>query len=244
MRWWTFVLVAACSSSNPPPSGGGTIGSTGGQVAAGDSATVDIPAGALGVNTKITITPTTAAAPDSTDEVGTVYLFGPEGTIFDLPATVTLAYDPSLVPTGDTSSDIIIYTAPAGTTTYTALTTTIVDATHVSAPTSHFSIFVAAAHHKNRMDGGVVIDAPLDAPPDSSTVLPDAASGGCTPMKSGGIQACTFSANCNGVLYAEQCSGSTCTCSIAGGPGQMVQNVGTTCSGTDGQPGWSACGFP
>src|SRR5438105_2852305 len=102
MRWWHFLVLAACSSSNPPPSGGGMIGSDGGDVAAGDSASVDIPAGALGASTSITITPTSAAAPDATDEVGTVYLFGPEGTQFELPVTVTLAFDPSLLPTGDT----------------------------------------------------------------------------------------------------------------------------------------------
>jgi hypothetical protein len=240
MRWWHFLVLAACSSSTPPPSGGGTVGSNGGAVAAGDAAAVDIPPGALGANTPITITPTTAAAPDATDEVGTVYLFGPEGTQFEVPVTVTLAFDPTLLPTGDTSSDIEIFTAPAGTTTYSALATTIIDNTHVAAPTTHFSIFVAAAHHKAHQDGGVP-DAAIDAVPDSS-VLPDAAT--CTPVKSGSAQACTFSATCNGHTYSEQCAGASCTCSTDSVTGATVNNVGTTCFGTTGQPGGGACGFP
>jgi hypothetical protein len=216
------------------------VGSDGGQVTAGDSAAVQIPAGALTTTTAITVSPTSAAAPDATDEVGTPYLFGPEGTQFAVPVTITLAFNEGQLPSGDTTADIEIFTAPGGSTDYQALPTTLVDATHVSAATAHFSVYVAAAH-KHFNDAGVV-DAPATVH-DAATVFMDAP-GACTPVKAGTTGSCTFSATCNGHSYAIQCVQAQCTCSIDGGTGQNVFNVGTTCSGTDGQPGWAACGFP
>ncbi len=119
-----------------------------------EGATVAVPAGALSATTTLTATATPSAIPStgtvtltggsatSGTAVGTPFVFGPEGTTFSVPVTVTLPFDPAKVPTGKTSASIQIATAPIGTTTFTLLPTTVVDTTHVSAPTSHFSGFV------------------------------------------------------------------------------------------------------
>jgi hypothetical protein len=121
------------------------ITSTGGTVSTSNGTSVTIPAGALSVSTPITVgTESNAVSVPGAALVGTVYRFGPEGTQFAKPVTVTLAFDPTKVLSGNTSANIVIVTAPVGSSTFTALATTIVDSTHVSAETTHFSDFVAA----------------------------------------------------------------------------------------------------
>ena len=137
--------ASVSSSSSSSSSSGGTtqsVGPDGGTVALSDGTSVQIPAGALGAVTAITITPDPSAPPpDGGIWVGTPYLFGPEGTQFASPVTVTLPFVPSELP-GDAGPDgIAIDTAPAGSTAYVALATTVVDTTHVSAQTSHFSAY-------------------------------------------------------------------------------------------------------
>jgi hypothetical protein len=203
------------------------IGPSGGQVT-GDSASVAIPPGALATSTTITLTPTEAAPPTSTVEVGTPILFGPEGTQFATPVTVTLELS-NLAPTGKTANDVVIYTAPKDSTAYQALSTTVVDASHVSAQTPHFSIFVATVASQQPD-----VDAAVDAPPS-----------GCTPAFSGGPQACTFTAICNGVHYMAQCTGTGCTCTIEQGqPTQVSLPGGQVCFQDGGSLAFSACGFP
>jgi len=120
------------------------IGEAGGKIFASDGTSVEIPPGALSASTTITITPDpTAPAPAPGVWVGTPFDFGPEGTQFAKPVTVTMTFSPSLVPKKD--PEVVIETAPAGSTSYTSLGGTLTDATHVSAPTSHFSIFGPAA---------------------------------------------------------------------------------------------------
>ena len=230
---WT-VLLAACSTSSP--SAQGVIGPSGGEVAAGDSVTIVIPPGALPGNTTITAVSTDAAPPASTVEVNTPYLFGPEGTQFEAPVTVTLAFTPSLVPTDKTPADIVIYTAPAGTTAYQPLQTTVADNSHVTAQTTHFSIFLAAVEtgDDSHVDASTIPDASPDAPTT------------CTPVVAGGSLQCTVTASCNGHSYEAECAQGCCRCVTDGVPAQqqMCNNLGATCSGTSGQPGWGACGFP
>ena len=131
------------------PAEGGTagqasIGPSGGTVTSADgTATVTIPAGALAKTVTITVAPATGGvSPASVTLVGQAFTFGPEGQQFSAPAKVTLTYDPAELPSGKTSSGIVIETAPVGSTSFTTLTTTVVDSTHVSAETSHFSNFV------------------------------------------------------------------------------------------------------
>ncbi len=60
-------------------------------------ATLVIPPGALSADTEITVTATSAAGlPDSATVVGDVLDYGPDGTAFDPPATLTLSADATL----------------------------------------------------------------------------------------------------------------------------------------------------
>ncbi len=131
------------SASGPP---GKQIGPEGGSVLLADGSRVDVPAGALatGVSVTIGLTPSAAALPSSDGiAAGSSYLLGPEGQTFLKPVTVTLAFEPSRLPADVPGDGISVVTSPAtGTPDYSPLPTTIVDSTHVSAQTTHFSIVV------------------------------------------------------------------------------------------------------
>jgi len=151
-------LAANCSSTNPtaPRSDAGTldatspladyasstIGPAGGSVSA-TSAAVAVPAGALPSAKTITVTASPSSpGPAGAAIVGTPYVLGPEGLTFSSSVTVTLAFDPRLLPSGASAKDVQLFTAPTGSSNFTALATQLVDATHVSARAAHFSVFV------------------------------------------------------------------------------------------------------
>jgi hypothetical protein len=178
-RWQLCVLlvVAACSD-NATPSATSDVGPGGGQVSAGNGASVSIPSGALIATLPISVTATTALAPADTTAVSTPYLFGPEGTQFAQPVTITLAFSSDLLPADSTSSDVVIYTAPQGSSSYQELPTTLADAGHVLAQTNHFSVFVAAVKHAKKHDmamGEVDLSVAVDAGADLASAAVDAA---------------------------------------------------------------------
>jgi uncharacterized delta-60 repeat protein len=79
------------------------IGPAGGTVTAPGGASVVIPPGALVTNTTITITQTSAGAPPLPGGFtvsGQMFAFTPHGTTFAVPVTMTLPFDPALVPAG------------------------------------------------------------------------------------------------------------------------------------------------
>jgi hypothetical protein len=167
--WCALVLggLVACTSS---ATGDGTdtssgasskkIGSTGGSVSAPDGTLISIPEGALPTDTTITITiDENVEAPGDTELVGTAYVFGPEGTQFSKPITISLPFDPTKVPAGRQASEILVFTAPAGSTDYTSLGGKVQDATHVSATTTHFSVFVPVIPSALPTDAGGDADA-------------------------------------------------------------------------------------
>jgi hypothetical protein len=109
-------------------------------VASPDGTSVDIPAGALASDQKITITPSpTSRGPAQGALIGPVVVFGPEGLTFSKPVTVTLSFDPELLPPGKTASDIVVYSAPTLSTDYYPEPTRALDATHVTVTTTHFT---------------------------------------------------------------------------------------------------------
>lgn len=141
------VWLVGCGAGNTSPSPDlampSSIGVNGGQVTEADGSGVLIPSGALTAAATITVTAApTAPAPSSATVVGSAYTFGPEGQQFAAPVTVTLAITPSKIPSGKSTANVVVFTAPVGSSTYTQLTTKVVDATHVSAQVSHFSSFV------------------------------------------------------------------------------------------------------
>ncbi len=166
------VLSVACSSSSgwdldrpadtfdPPPSSPQSsdktgseseqaslaIGSSGGRVTTSNGSGVSIPSGALSSDVTITIKQVThAPTPGDAIPVGPTFLLGPEGQKFEHPVTVTLEFDPSELYDGESASDLVVYTSPKENPSFTPLATSVVDTTHVSAETTHFS-YVVATH--------------------------------------------------------------------------------------------------
>lgn len=243
--WLCAVLVAA--GCGDPTSATMDIGPSGGSVAAGDGASVSIPAGALTATTPITVSTSSAPSPDGTVEVGTPYLFGPEGTQFAQPVTVTLAFDASLLPPGTTSADVVIYTAPANTTDYQQLETTLADAGHVAAQTTHFSIFVAAVKKGNPHDDMTVESPDMSAVADggmdsgATTDQGPSSDGGCGIMTTSGNGTCMVSATCNGHTYLANCQVNACSC-YDNSTYRGTINVINACSNPNNI--WVSCGFP
>lgn len=147
-----------------------TVGSDGGAVATpGDDASIEIPAGALAEPTDITIEPATVDdLPEDTPTLygvtpipGSVWDFGPSGTTFDSPATVTIHYDEAALPP-DTDESLLglyvlngIFDAP--------VSIVDVDANTVTGPVSHFShAFVGSKRGGKQVDLAVssVVDSP------------------------------------------------------------------------------------
>ncbi|HKS54035.1 MAG TPA: Calx-beta domain-containing protein [Steroidobacteraceae bacterium] len=143
-----FFALAACgggggqSPSPPqtqPPNG---IGAAGGTVSSG-SAQVVIPAGALSQSTAIAIEQTEAGAPAlpaGVEKFGPMFAFTPHGTTFAAPATVTLPFDPALVPAG---TQVQFYKTDATQTSWQSIPVTSTGATSVTADVTGFSHMVA-----------------------------------------------------------------------------------------------------
>jgi hypothetical protein len=221
------VALAGCGSSGNTPSVQ-QVGTAGGALTASDGTKLDFPMGALSSDTAISMTKTSnVTAPASNKVVGTAYTFGPEGTQFAKPVGVTLVVSPNQLPKNTAMSSVVIYTAPAGTTDYVPLETTVVDATHVRASTMHFSVFVPAVvaaveSHPDAGSGGDMVSEPQ----------PDAGPGGggscvptCVTTTDGG---CACTATCNGHQYSLG-GGATgvVNCNI---DGQTTKSIDASCS--------------
>lgn len=89
----------------PPPPPGTLIGAGGGTVTGPTGTTIVIPAGALTTETRINIEVTTTGSPALPANVafpGQMFAITPHGTTFASPVTVTLPFNPALVPAGQT----------------------------------------------------------------------------------------------------------------------------------------------
>jgi hypothetical protein len=106
-----------------------TIGPSGGEVALSGGAALTVPAGALNADVPVSITQSPAARPQGA--LGPVFEFGPSGTTFAAPVTVTFP-----VPQGTTEASAY-WTLP-GSTEYDALPTTIAGGV-ATAEITHFS---------------------------------------------------------------------------------------------------------
>jgi predicted alpha-1,6-mannanase (GH76 family) len=165
IAWMATLLFAcglgvACSSASPSVSSpvdveeaSQNLGPAGGILVTANGSGVSVPQGALTSDVTISIvSDPNAQAPSQATTVGLTYLLGPEGQQFDVPVTVTLAFDPTELPAGASASDIVVLTAPRGTANYAPMATTLVDSLHVSVQTSHFSDFVPAIVKKDATD--------------------------------------------------------------------------------------------
>jgi len=103
------LALAACGggSDDAPPSTPGTrtVGAAGGTVTGSGGAQVVVAAGALAQNTAISVAQSGTGAPPLPAGVtafGPMFAFTPHGTAFSVPATITVPFDPALVPAGAT----------------------------------------------------------------------------------------------------------------------------------------------
>jgi hypothetical protein len=116
-----------------------------------------------------------------------------------MPVDVWLPFNPSLIPSGSTPSQVIVLTAPAMSASYTSLGGSLLDTTHVRAQTSHFSIFRAA-----------VISSTQCAPAISGTACNDGDL--CT------MNDVCMGASCAGTRYSCD-DGNACTIDLCNGDG-------------------------
>lgn len=117
-RWIAAALAAltlgACEALPTDPEDPneplGEVGETGGALATKDGGVkLDFPEGALGSNTPITVQPVSDPPQDSGLVPGTVYDFGPDGTTFATPVTLTIRYDRGKLPQGTAESSLALY---------------------------------------------------------------------------------------------------------------------------------------
>lgn len=119
------LLLASCggnsdgSSGTPPPPGTLVKATAGGTVSSGN-ASLTIPAKSLTADTRITESAVSSglpAAPSGKAVVtGTTYDIGPNGTAFGTgkPATLTIKYDPTKLPSNVPESSLALYTLTNG----------------------------------------------------------------------------------------------------------------------------------
>lgn len=141
------VLLTACGAGGGGNSdsgmtnnnGSNSIGSNGGTVTSSDrKAKIVIPSGALSQDTGITVA---AVSNQPSGNIGTAYEFGPDGTTFNEPVTISITYDEASLPSGVSESDIKL--SMVTNSQWQEITNSIVDtvANIVSGTTSHLSIY-------------------------------------------------------------------------------------------------------
>ncbi len=89
------TLLGACGGDDGTVGTGATVtmdvGTDGGTVEL-EGVTLEIPAGALVGTESITVTSTTDVAPNGFSKLSPIYEFEPDGLVFEVPATVTIAF--------------------------------------------------------------------------------------------------------------------------------------------------------
>jgi hypothetical protein len=130
--------AAGSNTETIPPEGGSVTY---------ENAAVDIPEGALDEETEISVgIPESAPSytqPANTEKIGDVYEFGPAGTQFNLPVTVTIQYNDSDIGSHNENT-LKLLTFEDGGDTPAELANVVVDTENniVSGDATHFSFFV------------------------------------------------------------------------------------------------------
>jgi len=124
------------------------IDATGGTASTNDSAaSVTFPANAFNKSTTVTIAPITNIPTSERLVTDTAWEFGPSGA-FAKPATLSLKYNPSKIPTGALENYLAIHTIENG--AWVPVQGSVVDTARklVSAPISHFSGYAVLANNQ------------------------------------------------------------------------------------------------
>jgi hypothetical protein len=231
------------NTGNTQPSSA-SIGAAGGTVSSSDGqASVTIPAGALISNITVTITPVASVSIPDVTVVGTAYQFEPGGMAFAKPVTVSLTLDATKISAPAATSDARVMTAADGSQSFAALATTLTDATHVTAQTTHFSTYVPALPTATIPLGDAsvpVTDAGL--PTGENCVV---ACEGPDNIDSG--IGCNCGVTCGGIVYQVQCVCGACTCYLDGVAGKTTTLSTSACnSGGQGllSTYFNTCGYP
>jgi hypothetical protein len=86
------------------------------------------------------------APPSDVNALGLYYDFGPSGTTFNSPVTITLKYDPATLPAGADQSKLYIAWWDAATGQWISLPSTVDLVNHtVTATVTHFSVYSVMA---------------------------------------------------------------------------------------------------
>jgi hypothetical protein len=180
------VLASGCSSKKgsgsylpPPVDGQSQIGSEGGFVSftlgSINGASITVPAGALSQTVTISLIAGTPIVTGDALAVGNPVLATPNGLAFATPVTVSVPYDATSIPSGETTGDIVVLRREESTGAISVLPVTVVNTftALVQCQTSSLCTFQAAI-----FDGG--------APTITGTASP---SGGTPPAvpTSGGV---------------------------------------------------------
>jgi uncharacterized delta-60 repeat protein len=124
----------------PPPPPGTLVGAAGGTVTGPNGTTVVIPAGALSSEVRILIEQTSVGAPalpSGFAVAGLTFAFTPHGTTFAVPVTITLPFDPALVPAGRSP---VLYKTINGQTQWQEISPATLTANTISAAVTSFSL--------------------------------------------------------------------------------------------------------
>jgi uncharacterized protein YjdB len=131
------AALLACDSTAPTATG---IGAAGGTAKSSDgNATVVIPAGALSSNTNVMIAPATNPPPNAALISASAFEFGPTGTSFTTPVTMTIKYDPANIPANVAESSLQLYTYAGSAWVLVPGSSVDVAAHIVTGSSSHFS---------------------------------------------------------------------------------------------------------
>jgi hypothetical protein len=244
-----LVILAACTaeteskpSDDPRQEVSEVIGVGGGTLALEDGTSLDVPPGAVASDTEIRIS--RHDDPPSIDgdsiAVGPVFLFEPEGMVFTLPVRVTVSFEPDELPVGAIADDVLVLTAPAGSSAFTRLVTTLEDSTHVSAETTHFSNFRSAVLPPQACNG-IGNDGQVCDDADSCTTGDECASSECVgaSLDCDDLVACTID-SCDGVGGCSHTpsnlgcdDGEVCTTDTCTGSGCEHANNTASCDDDD-----------
>jgi Ca2+-binding RTX toxin-like protein len=142
---------------------GGAINIGAGPIA---GTTLIVPAGALAMDTEIVVQTASTLATATVLGVGPAVDFGPNGTTFSSPATVTIPFTPSSIPVGFTANNMVVAHSDSMTGMVTFITPTSIGSSTVTVPASSFSIFQAVLRLPNLIFGTFIGETLMGTPGD------------------------------------------------------------------------------
>lgn len=137
-----------------------TVSPAGGTVSTQSGTSLHIPAGALQSTTTITIEPALIDPDQHASLVpGTAFEFGPDGTRFNQPVTITIPYDQGLLPAGVTEDQLRLFRLESSGWVQVPNSSVDVASGTVSGQTTHFSLYAVRAVRSGQTE--ITVSGPL-----------------------------------------------------------------------------------